>query len=50
MLCEWCEEEWQVGEEVYELPDGTLLCEECLREWAARYKKIYEGVERDERF
>lgn len=50
MRCQWCEEELRRGEEIYELPDGTVLCEDCLREWAAGYKTIYEGVEASERF
>ena len=50
MTCFWCEEEWQAGEEIYNLPEGTRLCRTCLREWAEQFKDIYEGEEKDEGF
>ena len=50
MLCDWCGEEVQVGEDIYALPEGSTLCGECLWDWAAQFKELYEGVTCDERF
>ena len=50
MLCTWCEEELQKGDEIYDFQDGTLLCRGCLREWAEQYREIYGGLEEIERF
>ena len=50
MQCIWCEEELQKGEDVYDLPQGNLLCRECLYEWAEQFRSCYEGEEQDEGF
>lgn len=37
--CAVCGEEILVSEGHYEMPDGDIVCENCLYEWAEQYKK-----------
>ena len=39
MLCDWCGEEVQVGEDIYTLPEGSTLC----GDW-----KLHEAVTRQD--
>ena len=38
--CDLCGEEIEWDEPCYEMPDGDLICEECVLEWAAQYKTL----------
>ena len=38
--CDLCGEEIALDEPHYEMPDGDLICEECVLDWAAQYRTL----------
>ena len=41
-LCAVCGEEINIEDTRYEMPDGDIICEDCLYDWAKKYKHCGE--------
>lgn len=41
-LCAVCGEPIYLEDERYEMPDGDIVCEDCLYVWAKKYKRYGE--------
>lgn len=37
--CRLCLRDILEGEAIYEMPDGAVICEDCLEDWAADYRQ-----------
>lgn len=50
--CEICGEPIDLEDSYYVMPEGELVCEDCLTEWAEQYHRVGEvglGFEDDDR-
>ena len=38
-VCRLCLRDILEGDDMYDMPDGAIICEDCLEEWAKDYRK-----------
>jgi len=37
MYCDYCGEVIMIDDPHYEMPDGDIVCDDCLEDWADKY-------------
>ena len=42
-VCRLCLRDILEGDEIYDMPDGAIICEDCLEDWAQDYRKTAGG-------